>query len=409
MNKRCFVISPIGDENSDIRKNSDDLLDLIIIPALEVYNFEIIRGDKIPSPSVITDDIISLVQNADLCIIDLTNKNPNVFYECGRRHETAKPYLHIKRKGETLPFDLAGIRTIDYDISSGRSIRESINQIRKYVSELELAGYNSNSTGVTLNSLASTMARLERKIDTLNKPETYTSEKQKIVNISQGNPIYIFNEAINNGDFDLAVLAVIKFNNITPNKALVLNMTGMLMENFDPRGVSLTKEIIQKYFDDLTPSSIASVLFTMYQFYNSALSLEDNKNYFYEISKKIIDDDKQPKDEKAQFYNVLSSVEYSLKNYDLSIKHQLISIEYDPQTSAYYNNIIGTYKAIGNTLKMVEWIRQYLKVHKELSIPIKSYQVKNLLRFKEHLKGLDTDIDIQEIDDLIAKEVPDNK
>ncbi len=102
--KTCFVISPIGEDGSDVRQFADDIFELLIQPALKTFNFEIVRADKIPHASTITSDIIQLVQNAELCIIDLTNHNPNVFYECGRRHETGKPFIQLIKKGEKLPY-----------------------------------------------------------------------------------------------------------------------------------------------------------------------------------------------------------------------------------------------------------------------------------------------------------------
>ena len=100
--KTCFVISPIGEKDSDIRKLADDLYDLIIVPALEKFNFDIVRADKITSVTSITSDIISHVQNADLCIVDLTGQNPNVMYECGRRHETGKPFIMVAKENEKI-------------------------------------------------------------------------------------------------------------------------------------------------------------------------------------------------------------------------------------------------------------------------------------------------------------------
>ena len=116
MNKTCFVISPIGDKGSDVRKNADDLYDLIIEPALEKFGFEIIRADKLSSVASITSEIVELVQKSDLCIVDITGHNPNVMYECGRRHETAKPYIMVAREGEKLPFDIItpAIKQISY-------------------------------------------------------------------------------------------------------------------------------------------------------------------------------------------------------------------------------------------------------------------------------------------------------
>jgi len=125
--KTCFIISPIGPEDSDTRKTADDFLELLVEPALAKYDFVVTRADKIARPSTITADIIRLVQESDLCIIDLTNNNPNVFYECGRRHEAGRPFIQMVRKGDegSLPFDVSGIRTVIYDLSQPRSVLES--------------------------------------------------------------------------------------------------------------------------------------------------------------------------------------------------------------------------------------------------------------------------------------------
>src|SRR5687768_12239560 len=113
--KTCFVISPIGNEGSEIRKNANDLYDLIIEPALEVFGFNVIRCYMLANAGSITDDLFKRIKNSELCIIDITGHNPNVFYECGRRHETAKPFIIMRRKGEVSPFDLVDIRAVDYD------------------------------------------------------------------------------------------------------------------------------------------------------------------------------------------------------------------------------------------------------------------------------------------------------
>src|SRR5262245_21930030 len=106
--RTCFVVSPIGADGSEVRTNANDFLDLLVEPALEKYGFLVTRADRIAQPTAITTDIVKLVQEADLCIIDLTNNNPNVFYECGRRHETGKPFIQMVQKGHeaALAFDV---------------------------------------------------------------------------------------------------------------------------------------------------------------------------------------------------------------------------------------------------------------------------------------------------------------
>ena len=169
--KTCFVISPIGEEASQVRQNADDLFDLIIMPALEIYGFNVVRADKISTPSIITNDIVKLVQDSELCVVDLTGQNPNVYYECGRRHENGKPTIQLISKGEKIPFDVAGIRTISYDLSTARFIRDTIVTIREFVTPFEAAGYVVSSSGASLTSIAEALDRIERQITRIKNAE----------------------------------------------------------------------------------------------------------------------------------------------------------------------------------------------------------------------------------------------
>ena len=57
--------------------------------------------------------------------------NPNVFYEMGYRKCTGKPIIHLKGKGENIPFDVNTIRTFEYDLTdldSVESIKERLQQ-----------------------------------------------------------------------------------------------------------------------------------------------------------------------------------------------------------------------------------------------------------------------------------------
>ena len=44
--KKCFVISPIGAEGSEIRKNADETLEFVITPACDSRDYEVIRADN---------------------------------------------------------------------------------------------------------------------------------------------------------------------------------------------------------------------------------------------------------------------------------------------------------------------------------------------------------------------------
>lgn len=157
----CFVISPIGKEGTELYQRYKDLLELIIIPALERYDgLEVIRGDHCIREARIDTSVIEKVQNADLCICDITEPNPNVFYELGRRDETGKPILLLKQaeSGE-LPVDIATRRYVKYNWDA-RSVHETQKQIRAFVEPLLEKGFPAETSDAG-NS------ELEKKVDSV--------------------------------------------------------------------------------------------------------------------------------------------------------------------------------------------------------------------------------------------------
>lgn len=115
--KTCFIITPIGDDQSDIRRAADGVIDAVIVPALVNMGFEeenIKVAHRMPSPGSINKQVISSVLECDLAIANLTNLNPNVMYELAIRHATRKPVIQICQKGTRLPFDITEERTIFY-------------------------------------------------------------------------------------------------------------------------------------------------------------------------------------------------------------------------------------------------------------------------------------------------------
>lgn len=127
--KSCFVICPIGDDDSEPRKRSDQVLKYIIQPAARKAGYNAERADQIDKPGIITSQVIQRVVNDDLVIADLTDSNPNVFYELAIRHALKKPLVQIIKKGERIPFDIAATRTIYYDHTDLDSAHNAIEQI----------------------------------------------------------------------------------------------------------------------------------------------------------------------------------------------------------------------------------------------------------------------------------------
>lgn len=133
----CFIICPLGDENSEARKKSDKILKYVFKPVLDKNEFKAIRADQIPKSGFITSQIINLLIDCDLVIADLTDSNPNVFYELAIRHAINKPYIQVISKGQKIPFDLSGIRTIEIDIQDLESVEKAKIEIESHINEFK--------------------------------------------------------------------------------------------------------------------------------------------------------------------------------------------------------------------------------------------------------------------------------
>ena len=135
--KICFVIAPIGEPDSDIRRRSDQILQYIIRPAVNTLGYRAIRADEIDEPGIITSQVIQHVVDDPLVVADLTGHNPNVFYELAIRHAIRKPYVQIIQKGESIPFDVAATRTIFVDHRDLDVVDTAKSQIIEQVRSLE--------------------------------------------------------------------------------------------------------------------------------------------------------------------------------------------------------------------------------------------------------------------------------
>lgn len=396
MKKKCFVISPIGEEGSEIRKAANDLYDLIIEPAFEKFDFIINRGDKSVNTLTITEDIISQIENSELCIIDLTGRNPNVFYECGLRHGTGKPFILIRKKGEVIPFDLSHMRVVDYDLSDARKTRESVESLRKFINEYESIGYSSQSSSVSLNDIALALKRIERRIESgITAPSVSAPPV--------GNPSSAYTTAFKNQQYDQAAMALKKFMTINKDVNLHLDMASSLIEVFEPAGVGIACEILEKNFDILNNTYARIALFDLYTFHLGAANLANEKDYIKSMTEKFLTKNNLTDEEKAGFYNILASVEYSLKNDMEALKYQKKTIENNPSEPAYLYNLSRIYASLNMKEELLENLQYLLAVAQNLQSKNIKVEVSQLEFAKNiFLENNKTD-KVNEIEDLITK------
>ena len=119
--KQAFVLLPSGNHGEYARgkDEADFVYEGIICPALNKAfdgNIEILREIDNRSPGAITREIVRHIAEADICIVDITGQNPNVFFELGIRYSLRKSTtILLKQHATEIPFDVANFRCVIYD------------------------------------------------------------------------------------------------------------------------------------------------------------------------------------------------------------------------------------------------------------------------------------------------------
>lgn len=97
----------------------DAIYSELIVPAVKAANLEPLRADQETSSGIIHKPMYERLILCRFAVVDLTQSNPNVYYELGVRH-AARPHstIQIIAEGTRLPFDIQMMRTIHYKLSS---------------------------------------------------------------------------------------------------------------------------------------------------------------------------------------------------------------------------------------------------------------------------------------------------
>jgi hypothetical protein len=141
MKKTCFFIGPIGDDKTPIRDWSDQVLKYIVTPVVAELAYDNPRrSDLIARTGSISFEIMKRLVEDTLVIADLTESNPNVFYELAIRHALQKPVVHLIRKGDKIPFDLRDIRVIPVRIDDLREAESARQELKSQIVSSEEEG-----------------------------------------------------------------------------------------------------------------------------------------------------------------------------------------------------------------------------------------------------------------------------
>lgn len=132
------MIGPIGTVGSPERKRSDQVLKHIFSPAAQACGYDMpVRADHISDPGTITRQIVERLLEDPLVLADLTGHNAKVFYELAIRHAVFKPVVQIIKAGESIPFDVAVMRTVQVDLTDPDSVEAAREEVSRQIRAVE--------------------------------------------------------------------------------------------------------------------------------------------------------------------------------------------------------------------------------------------------------------------------------
>lgn len=217
-NKECFFIAPINEKGTETRERTDKLMDYVVSEAVKEYEFTVIRSDRMDTPGSITSQVIGKIVNSELVIADLTDHNPNVFYELAVRHATGKPFIQLIKEDQAIPFDIHDQRTIYYDLDV-EAANETKEEIQAHLESLESDDFEAenpvsrsadmqslrqseDSTDQNLADVYDELSVLTNKIDSLSHTLKQIDKKRigdmtidhNVISVPIGEKEYAFNK-----------------------------------------------------------------------------------------------------------------------------------------------------------------------------------------------------------------------
>lgn len=93
------------------------------------------RADDIWFNEHIIQDVALLLSKASIVVCDLSDRNPNVFYEAGIAHTLGKDVILIAQSKHDIPFDVASIRHIQY-LRNGEGLEQLYRDVHARISTL---------------------------------------------------------------------------------------------------------------------------------------------------------------------------------------------------------------------------------------------------------------------------------
>lgn len=183
--KICFIVTAIGESGTPTRERADNVYKYLIAPVCEELGYKPVRVDHVNAVDNINTTIINYLKTAPMVIADMTDHNPNAFYELGFRQALELPLVPIIKVGGNLPFDVMTTRTVFYDTD---------------VAKIEDSKENLKSKILSFENFKMPESRIDKSVTLDELDDKITKKLNKILNLLEKQQSY--SPLVHTHDFD---------------------------------------------------------------------------------------------------------------------------------------------------------------------------------------------------------------
>ncbi|MDN5026555.1 hypothetical protein PCY12_04300 [Streptococcus sp. SPS1] len=183
--KICFIVTAIGESGTPTRERADNVYKYLIAPVCEDLGYKPVRVDHVNAVDNINTTIINYLKTAPMVIADMTDHNPNAFYELGFRQALELPLVPIIKVGGNLPFDVMTTRTVFYDTD---------------VAKIEESKENLKSKILSFENFEMPESRIDKSVTLDELDDKITKKLNKILNLLEKQQSY--SPLVHTHDFD---------------------------------------------------------------------------------------------------------------------------------------------------------------------------------------------------------------
>jgi hypothetical protein len=182
---KCFVIQPFDEGKKYDKRYSDIFKPIIQKCGLEAYRVDMDSSSQIP-----IDDIDCQIRMSDLCLAEITENNPNIWFEIGLAIAYKKEIIFVcsKERQGKYPFDIQHRTIISYENESASDfdklkdkLESKINALKGKITPAPIILENANiiSGGLQNNDIA-VLVSIASNIDNPNSNVSYHVIQQDV-------------------------------------------------------------------------------------------------------------------------------------------------------------------------------------------------------------------------------------